>query len=67
MVVWISILVFLLVVVAGFAVAQLARRRGATTVDVARPEPKAPERPAPRGEGLGARIRSVFGGGAEDP
>ncbi|HEX6329763.1 MAG TPA: signal recognition particle-docking protein FtsY [Actinomycetota bacterium] len=67
MVVWISILVFLLVVVAGFAVAQLARRRGATTVDVARPEPKAPERPASRGEGLGARIRSVFGGGAEDP
>lgn len=66
MIVWLSILLLVLVVVAGFAVAQLARRRASVTVDAARPEPKAPERPAPRGEGLASRIRSVFGG-AEDP
>jgi fused signal recognition particle receptor len=44
----------------------LARRRGATTTDVLpRAEPRAPARPG--GEGLGPRIRSLFGGGAEDP
>jgi fused signal recognition particle receptor len=65
---WISIVVVVVVVAAGLAVAQLTRRRGATTLDAAREEPAAAARPAaPRGAGLGARIRALFGGGAEDP
>jgi fused signal recognition particle receptor len=62
---WIALLV-VVVIVAGLAVAMLARRRGATTTDVLpRAEPRAPARPG--GEGLGPRIRSLFGGAAEDP
>lgn len=62
---WIALLVVLLVV-AGFVVVLLVRRRAATTAEVLeRAQPRGPARP--RGEGLGSRIRSLFGGGAEDP
>ena len=68
MTLWISILLVVVVIAAGLAVAQLTRRRGATTVDAASEEPAASTRRAPaRGVGLGARIRTLFGGGAEDP
>jgi fused signal recognition particle receptor len=64
---WIAILVAA-VVVAAVAVALLARRRGATTVDVLPRVEPTPTRPvAPRADGLGARIRAVFGAGVDDP
>lgn len=66
---WIVVLVVVVLVV-GIALVLLERRRGSTTVDtVRRAEPRAPARAAPREEGLGGRIRSIFGAGpgAEDP
>lgn len=64
MALWIGIAIFVVIVVAGLAVAQLARRRGATSLDtLERAEPRAPQRARPRGDGLGPRIRSIFGGG----
>lgn len=67
---WIALLVVAVLALGGFAGVFLARRNRASTTDVRpRPEPSRPARPAARGEGLGARIRSLFGAGAteEDP
>ena len=65
---WIP-LVVIAIGLAAFALARLARRRDATTEDVvARTRPAPAEAPPERRpDGLAARIRSVFGGGVDDP
>jgi fused signal recognition particle receptor len=65
---WIP-LVAVAIVLAVFALARLARRPDATTEDVLpRTRPAPTEGPPPgRPEGLGARIRSLFGAGVDDP
>src|SRR5688500_18700465 len=66
---WIALLVVVLVL-AGFVGVRLTRRKRASSTDVRpRSEPSRPPRPAVRGDGLGPRIRSLFGAGAgeEDP
>jgi fused signal recognition particle receptor len=62
--VWIGIAAFVVVLLIAFALFRYTRRGDATTVDtVERAEPRPPQRTRPRGEGLGSRIRSLFGGG----
>jgi fused signal recognition particle receptor len=62
---WIALLVVVLAL-AGLAVVQLTRRSRRSPTDLSRrPEPSRPTGPVPRGEGLGLRIRSLFGAGAE--
>jgi fused signal recognition particle receptor len=62
---WIALLVVVLAL-AGLAVVQLTRRSRRSPTDLSRrPEPSGPTGPVPRGEGLGLRIRSLFGAGAE--
>jgi len=65
---WIPIVV-VAIIVAAFGLAQLAKRRGATTEDVLPRTPAAPTEPprARRADGLAARIRSLFGAAVDDP
>jgi fused signal recognition particle receptor len=61
---WIALLVVVLAL-AGLGVVQLTRRSRASSAGVRpRSEPSRPARPAPRGDGLGPQIRSLFGAGA---
>jgi fused signal recognition particle receptor len=64
---WVSLFLLLaIVVVAGLVIA--SRRRAGTAGGVdPRVEPQPAARPGTRAEGLGARIRSLFVGAAEDP
>jgi fused signal recognition particle receptor len=67
---WIALLVVALLGVGGFVGVQLTRRGRASSTDVRpRPVPSRPARPIVRGDGLGPRIRSLFGAGSreEDP
>jgi fused signal recognition particle receptor len=62
---WIVLLVVVLAL-AGLVVVQLTRRSRRSSTEIRpRPEPSRPARPGPRGDGLGSRIRSLFGSGAE--
>jgi fused signal recognition particle receptor len=69
MALWIALLVVVLAL-AGLGVVQLTRRNRRSWTDVSqRPKPPQPAVPTPSGDGLGPRIRSLFGAGAksEDP
>jgi len=62
---WIALLVVLLLALGGFVGFRLTRRTRASSTGVRPgPEPSRSSGPAVRGDGLGARIRSLFGAGA---
>jgi fused signal recognition particle receptor len=63
---WLSLLL-IVAVLACVLVVLLVRRRGTGGVERGVREPTVQGRPTPRGEGLGVRIRSLFGAGAVDP
>ena len=72
MAIWIAIAGLLLVAIAAFVVVRLRARppqtTGTTVQRVEPPEPPSAPRPKPPSDGLGSRIRSLFGGaGAADP
>jgi fused signal recognition particle receptor len=62
---WIALLV-VVIALAGLAVVQLTRRTRRSSTDVRPRSVPSPTRTAPRGDGLGSRIRSLFGADAEE-
>jgi fused signal recognition particle receptor len=65
---WIALIAFVVVVIAGALVVTARRRRGPAVDEPARAEARPSAHPTPKGDGLGARIRSIFGASAdEDP
>jgi fused signal recognition particle receptor len=62
---WIALLV-VVIALAGLAVVQLTRRTRRSSTDVHPRSVPSPARTAPRGDGLGSRIRSLFGADAEE-
>jgi len=61
---WVAVGGFVLVLLIAFAVLRYSRRGDATTLDtIERPTPRPQQRTRARGDGLGPRIRSLFGGG----
>jgi fused signal recognition particle receptor len=62
---WIALLV-VVIALAGLAVVQLTRRTRRSSTDVRPRSVPSPARTAPRGDGLGSRIRSLFGADAEE-
>ena len=68
MIVWLSIAAFVLVLVLVAAVIMWSRRRAMTSADaVSPPQTRSPAvKTRARGDGLGARIRAAFGGGADE-